>query len=152
MIKEHDVREVATPGSMQLYRARIMLDLSMMCMFRDTLTLYMTWGLNAAWAYLFCDGSPASGFESFACVETLFFTKPSPLVVHHKLPMTYLGYGHMRLQDKIFSLLWAYWLECGGDVSRMRWRLSIVRAICTDQGVESGLADAPDMLPFFYRP
>ena len=63
--------------------------------------------------------------------------------------MTYLGYGFMKLEDKIFSLLWALFLEIGSDPLMMRWRLACIRGFCTDMGVECGIADAPDLLPEF---
>ena len=62
--------------------------------------------------------------------------------------VNYLGYGYMGLEPKLFAFLYKLWLE-SGSIALMRWRLSTVKAIITDFGTESELADTADVLPEF---
>ena len=73
----------------------------------------------------------------------------SPNFGIRKLPVTYLGFGHMSLTHKVYSFLHVLFLECGPDIGLLRWRLSRIRGWCTDWGVEAQVANTPDLLPDF---
>ena len=55
----------------------------------------------------------------------------------------------MGLTDKLFSLLWDIFVECGPNEELLRWRLACIKGFCTDRGVEKGLCDTGDMLQEF---
>ena len=55
----------------------------------------------------------------------------------------------MSLAHKVYSFLHVLFLECGPDIGLLRWRLSRIRGWCTDWGVESQVANTPDLLPDF---
>lgn len=78
--------------------------------------------------FVFMDGSPVSGFEAFAVVEQ---QAQGDDFSERIMPLTYLGFGHMRTADKIFGWLWCLCLESGTDIGLLRWRLSRVRGVCT---------------------
>ena len=90
--------------------------------------------------YMFCDGSPSSGYEVFMAVEW----RIGLVQWRRQLLITFLGYGSMGLTDKLFSLLWDIFVECGPNEELLRWRLACIKGFCTDRGVEKGLCD--DML------
>ena len=73
LLQKHQAEAVAVPGYDVLRRARVLLDLTCMLMTQDMMAEYFAGGCLFMWSYLMCDGSPASGFEAFACVEQLYF-------------------------------------------------------------------------------
>ena len=98
--------------------------------------------------YFFVDGSPSSGFEALAVVESaISWDCESSKTVTRMLALTYMGYGHMSLLHKAYSFLWCVFLECGADLNTIRWKLSRIRGFTTDRGTERGLADMHDVLP-----
>jgi hypothetical protein len=98
--------------------------------------------------YYFADGSPASGFEALSIVESIL---RNDLLWYRRLPMVYLGVGHMGLKQKAFAFLWAIFLEIGPCVRSIRWKLMNVISFCTDKGTEKGLVELTDILPEFCR-
>ena len=60
------------------------------------------------------------------------------------MPLTCLGYGCVDLPSKMSRLLWAIFLEVGGDEGLFFEYTNSVRSLTTDMGTESGLANFPD--------
>ena len=60
--------------------------------------------------------------------------------------MTLLGSGAAALVHKVANLIHTGLLECGSEDGFQNWRYS-VRSMCTDQGVEKAIPDAPNILP-----
>jgi hypothetical protein len=140
------------PAREHLRQARILLDWSC-CLLQRHCAASAQARHEAAPIDLHCwaDASPASGFEAFASVCSTALRSAEGLQVGPKrlMPLVYLGFGHQALADKVFAFLHGLFLEVGPDLARLRWRLSRIRSWTTDMGVESGLADAQDLLPSF---
>ena len=98
--------------------------------------------------YMFADGSPASGFEAFICIEQMFSDGGFDSRI---LPVVYLGYGFQSLADKLFAFLWTVYLEIGPFPTLIRKRLHRIRGWTTDWGTESGICNTADVLPSFLR-
>jgi hypothetical protein len=145
----HDIGDQRTkpPSSTFLRGARPRFDVAMMLMFRRHFETMMRSAIPFG-LYLFADGSPASGFESLTVVESMLRQNS---ITYHRMPMIYLGIGHMGLKAKAFGLLWTFHLELGPSPDMMRFRCWCVRGFCTDKGVEMGLCDLCDTLPQFYE-
>ena len=139
----------AYPSRQYLVKCRLLFDMTMMLMMRhvfERLHIEHTDG-RAVSLYMFADGSPSSGYEALPVIEQCLW--PTGESAERKLPIAYMGYGHMGLHDKCFAILWVLLLECGPDLQRMRFRLSRIRGWCTDWGVESQICDVEDLLPAF---
>jgi hypothetical protein len=95
---------------------------------------------------MFADGSPASGFEAFICIEQMF---SNGCFDSRILPVVYLGYGFQSLADKLFAFLWTVFLEIGPFPELIRKRLLRIRGWTTDWGTESGICNTADVLPQF---
>ena len=129
-----------------LVRGRIRFDATVTLFMRHVFrTLMLT--AAAVVLTLFVDGSPTSGYEAFLAVENM----SSPCQWwSRQLPIAFLDYGAGNLTSKIFQLLFKIYCETGPDTVLMRWRLRHTRFVCSDQGTESGIADAADILNDFY--
>ena len=53
--------------------------------------------------------------------------------------------GQLGVKSKIYSFLWALWLEVGPDQSLLRWNSGQIFGFTTDRGTERAIADAPDV-------
>ena len=98
------------------------------------------------------DASRAFGREILATREnTLTFTGTDspPQVVSRRMPTVSLAHGHMTAPDKMMGLLHAVWLERGPTAFQMREWCRSVRAIPTDMGTETSIANAKDALAAF---
>ena len=129
-----------------LIRSRPRFDVVMMLYRRHKLRTIAR-GLQDVQFYYMADASPASGFESFAVVENMIYQGKSTFRL---APTTYLGVGQLGVKSKIYSFLWALWLEVGPDQSLFRWNLGQILGLTTDRGTERAIADAPDVLKEFF--
>ena len=103
------------------------------------------------WRSLGYDASPQLGLEIFGgLVEECTGSTHLQSVRSIKLPLATLGFGHTRTQDKRMCLLWQLWLLAGPSMKSMRAWLGTVRTSISDWGTESGMLDAPDLLPQFF--
>ena len=63
------------------------------------------------------------------------------------LPGTNLGHGYTSAVDKAVAFLWSLFLVCGGvTLHVLESVLCDMRSMCTDFGVESGIAALPNFL------
>ena len=135
------------PSGSFLATCRPRFDQTMMLMARHCISDWMGSPLRVGF-YYFADGSPASGFEALSIVESIL---RNDLLWYRRLPMVYLGVGHMGLKQKAFAFLWAIFLEIGPCFRSIRWKLMNVISFCTDKGTEKGLVELTDILPDFCR-
>ena len=151
--RELEAEKSPWPSASFLVRSRCLFDIATMLIMRTAMARRREEFLGGSPTnfYMMCDGSPSSGFEALPILETITVgSRELACTSTRKLPVTYLGFGHMALADKVFGILWAIFLESGPDATLIRFRLERVRGWCTDQGVERGVADVEDLLPEFF--
>lgn len=92
------------------------------------------------------DSSPSSGRDIFGCILDVFMTNDSYEEII--LPGATLGHGYTSTTDKTVAFLWALFLVCGGSsLETMEAVLCDMRSMCSDFGVEAGIAAMPNILP-----
>ena len=142
------------PGRHFLVRSRVLLDLAMMLTMRRCYLEFRKQheeDKEFIDLFMFADGSPSSGFEALPIIEQCMFSgaEVDVKLTERLLPVCYMGFGFMGLIDKMYSILWAFFLECGPNPALIRFRCSRIRSWTTDMGTECGLADGQDVLPAF---
>lgn len=65
------------------------------------------------------------------------------------MPGTSLGHGFTAAIDKVMAFLWSLWLVVGPSIATMESFLEDVRSFTTDFGIESLMADFPNVLSSF---
>ena len=75
--------------------------------------------------YYLADGSPSSGFEVLAVVES---TSRPGVVSYRRLPFTFMQFGMQSLNHKVYQFLWLMFLECGPSYHVIRHELYMTRA------------------------
>ena len=65
------------------------------------------------------------------------------------LPGVSISYSHCNAVNKTVGLLWAIWLVAGPSLVSMQYFVSKVFCITTDNGVEMGILETPDILTAF---
>ena len=99
--------------------------------------------------YVNPDSSPQAGVEIF-CTMLYSITDSDPsTLVRFRLPICQLHHGRQSAVDKTCTLLFSVILITGMQVHAIRKYLSSIRAVLTDWGVESLVADSRDILPEF---
>ena len=138
------------PQKNALYRSRLKLDaVSMNLERRDFKLMYETDKDFIESAHIFADGSPVTGEEIQGMVLQLVFIVG--VIRSIILPGVVLHSGGMSLVDKGIALLWGIHLVVGLDEGMLRWIFDKIVSVTTDQGVELGLLDLPDLIPAFVK-
>ena len=114
---------------------------------RADMKLYMESDLLRA-ANILADASPITGLEIMGMVLELIFKNGT--ISRRFLPGCAFFFQCTTAFDKTMALVWALWLVAGPDIDALRYLFSKVTGIVTDQGVESRINDAPDVLPAFF--
>ena len=98
--------------------------------------------------YIYIDSSPEwRGLEVLATSIDIF---DGQTYTRRLLPVVSLERCQLDLVGKAVSLLWQLWLVFGPSFANLKFVVDRVRAVCTDFGTESGIANMPDMLREFF--
>ena len=142
------------PGRHLLYKGRVRLDCALMLLSRKV------WArnLNAKGApfttrELMVDASRGFGREILGCRENvLTFTgiDSPPSVISRRMPTVSLAHHHMTAADKTMALLHSVWLEKGPYMHAVLAWCRSIRAVPTDMGVESYIANSMNVVPALF--
>ena len=99
--------------------------------------------------HVYTDSSPSSGFEILATEADEFIEGERLMNNSTKLPYVGMSHGFTSLAYKTFALLWQIFLVVGPSGDDMRRWVDSVESITTDWGTESGIVNAPDVIPWF---
>lgn len=126
-----------------LYAGRPRLDVACMLMERREWAIGRWFMTGKRSTHPTLDSSPNSGRDIFGCVLDLFTTNENYEQII--LPFTTLGHGFTSVADKAIAFLWSMFLVCGGsDLRVMESVLTDMRSLCSDFGVEAGIASLPN--------
>jgi len=98
--------------------------------------------------HLYSDASPVIGVELQGML--LDVVLKSGEIVRRVLPGSQLSYGMCGAASKCIAFLWAMFLTCGPEVANLRYAMSKMVSVTTDNGVEVNLILTPDVLEAFY--
>ena len=102
---------------------------------------------------LLVDASRAFGREVLAMREAVVLhslDSPVPRVQQRRLPSVGMAHRHVSVYDKCMAMLHILRLEHGPGLAQVRGWLGLVTAVATDLGVETGLAEAMDVVPEYF--
>ena len=135
------------PSKMTRMRARHKLDVIIMHLERREFHDWMERGVLQS-IHCFSDASPVVGIELQGMILTFVLTTGD--IMKRTLPGSQLHYGLCGATAKSVALLRGMFLILGPEKATLRYALSKVASLTTDNGVEVNLIHLPDILDAFY--